>query len=254
LKVEYSEKRRKSKCSIYKLSWDKSSFLAKFDLFTRSIDQSAELVCSEDTLKRSDGYSALSSTYYSIAGTVAAKFRSLFHLRWSLLLLPATVPLFLLTWLPLGGWCYFRMLPLSDKALACAGGYDNFSADKCDVRQSILQKRKKLGAAVNCIFVGLKKPNISHHTKAFLYLGLASAKLTSGDKLFAEESLKWSLGLVGVVQEYNKNQAIRIYKKAAELAGKLDSFIPAPVTLRRRAKELAENIDAKDQLLKMGVS
>jgi len=237
--------------SVYDLSWSKNSFLAKFDLFTRSIDETALLIDSADTLKRSDGYSALSSTYYSIAGTAAAKLRSLFCFRWSLLLLPFSLPLFFLTWLPLGVWCYFRMLPLSDKALACAGGYANFSADKCDIRQSILRKRHQYLLAAACIFRGLVKEGVLPHTRALLYVGLADAHLHFKDYQLAQSNVKSALKNIGEVEVYDPRQAIRIYKSCAQIADTLGMTAPNGNTLFRRARKLAESLNAKDQLLKI---
>ncbi len=239
--------------SVYDLSWSKDSFWAKFDLFTRSIDESALLIDSADTLKRSDGYSALSSTYYSIAGTTAAKLGSLFRIRWSLLLLPLSLPLFFLTWLPLGAWCYFRMLPLSDKALACAGGYDNFSADKCDIRQSILRKRRRYVSAAACISRGLAKEGVLPHTRALLCVGLADVYLYVKDYQLVQSNVKSALKNIREIEGYDPRQAIRIYKGCAQIADTLGMAAPNGNTLRRRARELAESLNAKDQLLKMGL-
>ncbi len=240
--------------SVYDLSWNKNSFLNKFDLFTKAIDDNAQLVCSMHAIKRSDGYSALSSVYYSIAGSTFAKLKSLLKPCWRLIFLPVSFSLFLITWLPLGVWCYFRMLPLSNKALYYAGGYDNFSADKCDVRQSILRKRGLFYEAEHCIWKGLSKKESSLHTKALLFLGLSYLYMRVGEVRSAEEYTRSALKFIKEIKEYDPRQAIRVYKGCAQIADVLGMVAPNGNTLRRQAKELAESIGAKDQSLKMEVS
>jgi|GEM_PF-1403522 len=236
---------------VYERSWYKDSFWSKFTLLLDSHKNVAHLTSSDDTMERSDGYSSLSSTYYSIAGTAFSYIRYFYKPVWLLPVFPLRVVL----WGLLGAFCYWRMLPLSDKALACAGGYRNFSADKCDVRQSVLRKRGRFEDAAICCLNGQGKPDVSPHTRALLDLGLADAHIHLGNNNeYAERNVKRAVELVEEVKQYDKKQAIRIYKKAAELGEKIKLSVPAPETLRRQAKELAKEVGAKDQLLKMGAN
>ncbi len=58
--------------TIYDLSWARTSFVAKLILFMRSIFEQWRKINAIDVRVKAAGYSALSSTYYSIAGTAAA--------------------------------------------------------------------------------------------------------------------------------------------------------------------------------------
>ncbi len=237
--------------SAYQSSWYKDSFWDKSFLFMDSHDCVANQLSSKNTMENSDGYSFLSSSYYSIADTTAAKFKSLFKSSWALLVLPVTLPFFLVTWLPLGGWCYLRMLLLSNKSLKYAGGYHNFSADKCDIRQSILRRCGKFREAVSCIRIGLKKKDISLHTCALFYIGLAENYTRDLNEWnFSKKYIRKAALLAGGVEKYDVNQAIRIYKNCGKLMNKIreDGSL-----FLKKAKELAESNGVKDQLLKIGV-
>ena len=134
--------------TAYELSWRKTSLLAKMELLLGSEAAAARIKTrSKDPTTRADGYSALSSTHFSIAGTAAAQLKQWRRPWWLLLLLPMR----LLAWSILGGYCYLRMKPLSDAALENAGGYAGMTAAQCDVRQNILRKWRMWDEAEECI-------------------------------------------------------------------------------------------------------
>ncbi len=232
--------------SIYDLSWARTSFAAKLILFAKSIVKQRRKINSIDASVKAAGCSALSSTYYSIAGTAAAQREALQKQKWGFL----WTPLFLVTWMPLGAWCWWRMLPLSDRVVELIG-YDGMNADQCDIRQSILRRRGRLLQADGCIRYGLGK-NASIHTFGLLYVGSADICMRSGTRQETERLTRVALEYARRAEQTDARQAGRIYRQCAPIADWL--HLPSPLTaaeLYQKAEILAIATDARDQLLKM---
>ncbi len=235
---------------IYRLSWNKTSFFAKILLFMKSHNSVAVRLASTDPKERADGYSALSSTYHSIYGTVYAQLMAIFRPKWLVWLSPVRIALWCVTWLPLGAWCYLRALPLSNKIVRLIG-YDGMTADFCDIRQSILRRRGQYMEAFACIRIGLKKDSIKAHTRGLLHIGLAEIYKKYGNLPGAGIEICAAIDAAGEAEKENPRQAARIYRHCVKI---LDFFLGESFPgnqLRRRARALLQEVGAKDQLLKI---
>ena len=239
---------------IYDLSWNKSGFFAKLQLFFASIQRERKKMKSGIVRERIGGYSALSSTYYSIVGSTFAQFKTIFLPKRMVLLAPILVPIrltwFICSWFPLGAWCYYRMLPVSDKMLQIAGGYQNLSVSQCDIRQSILRKRERLSEAMTCIDSAFNK-KLSGHSFALLLVGKAGVlERQGGRENFSEIKglIYQAIEIAEKVEGDEPQQAIRIYRNCANLVKRIGED---GELLRKKAKQLAERVDAKDQLAKL---
>lgn len=231
---------------IYDLSWGETSFLAKLQLFFKSRKQEKEKIWSGDRQVQAGGYSALSSTYYSIVGTAFSQLKMAFR--------PKPVPVrfvaWFFTWFSLFAWCYWRMLPLSNRVVKLIG-YDGMSADQCDIRQSILRRRGKYDEAKKCIRVALAKNQTKAHTRGLLRAGLAAIYLHVNNWRDARLQVHLAITEVVLVERQDLRQAARIYRQCADIIDIVepDSFFGKD--LRRIAQEFAQAADAKDQLLKL---
>lgn len=233
--------------SIYDLSWGETSFLAKLQLFFKSRKQEKEKIRSGDRQVQAQGCSALSSTYYSIVGTAFSQFRAALRPKW---LAPVQIAAWCLTWLPLAAWCYWRMLPLSNRIVELVG-YDGMSADECDVRQSVLRRRSQYNEAKKCIRAAFAKNPEKAHTRGLLRVGLAEIYRYEGDWRNAQTEATTAFAEATEAEKQDPRQAARIYRHCAQIAeqtGALPDFADA---LRRKARELAQKMDAQDQLLKL---
>jgi len=249
------------KKSISELSWGETSFVAKLRLFFVSIRRERTKIHSSDMRERASGYSALSSTYYSIAGTAFAQGRIIVN-AWRVS--PCRLEewfgpawLFIFTWLPLGAWCYWRSLPLSNKVVEIIG-YDGMSAAMCDVRQSILRKHRKLEEAFGCIDEGLKWcKEKDWHTVGLLHAGRAEIYRHKGERRLAKDAMNTAVACADRVSETNLGQAVRIYKQCAPVADWIGKDWIGPkdfltgVELRNLAGMLAQRANSKDQFLKI---
>lgn len=236
--------------SIYDLSWSKDSFIAKLILFVKSNINERKRIKSDNNIEKASGYSALSSTYYSIFGTAFAKFKVMFKFK-SLLFLPVKLPIFIFTWAPLLLWCNYRMLHLSNK-FALLINFEDTTSGECDIRQSILRRRGKYNEAESWIKLGLEKKDIEKHTIALLYIGLADIYKNWRDWRKTEEYVGKALEIAAQVEEINPNQAVRIYKHCANLTDWFEEGDPLPgKNLRKKAENLARRIGAKDQIVKI---
>src|SRR3989344_5857620 len=150
--------------SIYDLSWSETSFLAKLRLFFNSNQHEKKRIRSHDSCVRAEGYSALSSTYYSIVGTAFSQLKASLQPKW---LAPVRLAAWCFTWLPLATWCHWRMLHLSNHVVELIS-YEGMSADQCDVRQSILRRRGEYDEAKMCIFSALWRDVEKAHTRGLL--------------------------------------------------------------------------------------
>lgn len=234
--------------SIYDLSWGETSFLAKLQLFFKSRKQEKEKMRTSDRRVQAGGYSALSSTYYSIVGSAFSQLKAALRPRW---LAPVKVAMWCLTWLPLAVWCYWRMLPLSNRIVELVG-YDGMSADQCDVRQSVLHRRGKYDEAKKCIRIALAKNPEKAHTRGLLRVGLAEIYRHEGDWRNAETEVRAALAEAAEAEKQDPRQAARIYKHCADITDFVEQGDPIPGSqLRRKAQELAQATGARDQLLKL---
>ncbi|OHA82774.1 MAG: hypothetical protein A2937_02995 [Candidatus Yonathbacteria bacterium RIFCSPLOWO2_01_FULL_47_33b] len=234
--------------SIYDLSWNETSFLAKLQLFSKSRKQENKKMQSNDRQVRAEGYSALSSTYYSILGTAFSQLKAALRPK---LLAPVKVAAWCLSWLPLATYCYWRMLPLSNRIVEILG-YNSMSADQCDVRQSVLRRRGQYDEAKKCIRAALAKNPEKAHTRGLLHVGLAEIHWHEGDKRSARSEVYAALAEVEEAEKQDPGQAVRIYKHCADLFGQVGGNDRHPTAdLRRKAQELAQATGARDQLLKL---
>jgi len=76
--------------SIYDLSWSKTSFLAKLQLFFKSQKRERQKMQSDDRQVQAQGYSALSSAYYSIVGTAFSQLKATLRPKWLVWLCPGS--------------------------------------------------------------------------------------------------------------------------------------------------------------------
>lgn len=234
--------------SIYDLSWGETSFLAKLQLFFKSRQQEKQKMQSNDRQVQAGGYSALSSTYYSIVGTAFSQLKAALRPK---LLAPVKVAAWCLTWLPLAAYCYWRMLPLSNCIVELIG-YEGMSADQCDVRQSVLRRRGQYEEAKRCIQAALAKNPEKAHTRGLLRVGLAEIYRHEGDWRNAESEVRTALAEAVEAEKQDPRQAARIYKHCADITDFVEQGDPlSGGQLRRKAQELAQATGAHDQLLKL---
>lgn len=234
--------------SIYDLSWSETSFLAKLQLFFKSRKREKEKMQSSDAWVQAGGCSALSSTYYSIVGTAFSQLKMALRPK---LLAPVKVAAWCLTWLPLAAYCYWRMLPLSNRIVELIG-YDSMSADQCDVRQSVLRRRGQYKEAKKCIRAALAKNPEKAHTRGLLRVGLAEIYRHEGDRQSAEAEVRTALTEAAEAEKQDPRQAARIYKHCADITDFVEQGDPISGSqLRRKAQELAQATGARDQLLKL---
>jgi len=203
--------------SIYHLSWNEKTFLAKVKLFFASRKREKEKMLSSEPKKQADGYSALSSTYYSIVGTAGVHLKKIVEKWWCY---PLIIP-WCFTWGPLAWWCYWKMLPLSDRVFVLLGGYDNMSPVQCDIRQSILLRRGSYyhKEAKRCIKAAFEKNPKVPHTRGLLHVGLAYIYTRAGNWPRADEEICLAEKEAGYARSEGEYlQAVRIYRKCAEIA------------------------------------
>jgi tetratricopeptide (TPR) repeat protein len=237
--------------SIYDLSWGETSFLAKLQLFLKSQKQEKEKMQSNDRQVQAQGYSALSSTYYSIVGTAFSQLKATLRPKWLMWLAPFRIMLWGFTWLPLTAWCYWQMLSLSNRMVELIG-YEGMSADQCDVRQSVLRRRGQYEEAKRCIQAALAKNPEKAHTRGLLRVGLAEIYRHEGDWSNAETEVKNALAEAEKAEKQDPRQAARIYRHCADITDFVEQGDPIPASqLRRKAQELAHSAGAQDQLLKL---
>lgn len=234
--------------SIYDLSWGETSFLAKLQLFFKSRQENMEKMRSSDRQVQAGGYSALSSTYYTIVGTAFAQLKAALRPK---LLAPVKVTAWCLTWLPLAAFCYWRMLPLSNRSVELIG-YDGMSADLCDVHQSVLRRRGQYEEAKRCIQAALAKNPEKAHTRGLLRVGLAEIYRHEGDWRNAEAEVQVALTEAAEAEKQDPRQAARIYKNCARLFEAYEGIgAMYKAQLHYKAQELAQATGACDQLLKL---
>lgn len=233
--------------SIYDLSWNETSFLSKLQLFLKSRKQNGEKILSDDCCAQAEGYSALSSTYYSIVGTAFSQLKAGFQQK---LIAPVRIVAWCITWLPLSVWCYWRMLLLSNRVVDLVG-YKNMTADQCDIRQSILRRRGQYKEAEKCICIALVKNPLKAHTRGLLRVGLAEIYQKWGLLQNAREQGLAAIRAAEETEGQDPRQAARIYRNCANLFEIGGNGNYSATDLRRKAQELAKSINASDQILKL---
>lgn len=237
--------------SIYDLSWDSDSFLAKMRLFFQSQKTERLKMSSSSIVVQAEGYSALSSTYYSIVGTTGAKLRTSIGSWFA----PIKIPLWCFTWAPLAIWCAIRMLPLSNRVVALIG-YNGMSADQCDIRQSILRFFGRFDEAEICIKKALKKDIKEIHTRGLLHAGLAQVYMRKGLDYIVEDHMLVATSSAQMIEINIPRQASRIYRQCAQIADYLKVKNPerqySGDFFLKKARMLAEQVGSKDQILKTG--
>lgn len=233
--------------SIYGLSWNETSFLSKLQLFLKSRKQDGKKILSNDCCAQAEGYSALSSTYYSIVGTAFSQLKAGLQQK---LIAPVKIAAWCTTWLPLSVWCYWRMLPLSNQVVDLVG-YNNMTADQCDVRQSILRRRGQYKEAEKCISIALGKNPGKAHTRGLLHVGLAEIYQKWGLLQNAREQVLAAIMVAEDTGGQDPRQAARIYRHCANLFEIGGNGSYSATDLRRKAQELAKATNASDQILKL---
>ncbi len=238
--------------TVYDLSWNETSFLAKLQLFFKSNKQERRKIQSRDLQVQAEGYSALSSTYYSIVGTAYAQLKVVSQPKLTILL---HVVAYCFTWLPLAVWCYWRMLTLSNHVVTLIG-YEGMNADQCDVRQSILRRRGQYDEAKKCIHATFIKHVEKAHTRGLLHVGLAEIYRHECAWRKAQVEVLSALTEAEKTESQDPRQAMRIYRSCADLTDYFGNFMyqgnmTSGDKLRSKAQALAEETGAQDQLLKL---
>ena len=238
---------------IYDLSWSKTSFFSKLQLFFNSQQNEKKKMQSGDRKVQAEACTALSSTYYSIAGTGFSQLKAIFKKR-LIWLAPLRILLWCFTWLPLSLWCYWQMLPLSNRVFELVG-YEGMSADQCDVRQSILRRRGQYKEAKHCIQAALAKNPEKAHTRGLLRIGLAEVYKHEGDLEGVKSEIKIIIDEAKISEKQDPRQTARIYRHCANLLDFIEKGKPGSSVLgnelRLKAEEIARSVGAEDQILKL---
>lgn len=228
--------------TISELAWNEISLQAKAFQLWRSWRKCRKAQRSPFGPDHANGYSALSSDAYGIAGTARAQLKNLWKARdiWGLIV--KVVP-----WGLLGLLCYVLMQKASNQVLKRLG-YSGMSADQCVVRQSILRKTRKYAKAEECIHHGLRK-NPSRTSEGLLRCGLAEIYLRKDRKEQAYELADDAAMIAEQVRVTNPHQAARIYAGAADIFDELRRPDKS-AKYRRQVKSLTALTGAKDTDLK----
>ncbi len=251
--------------SIYKLSWNHDSAISRLKLFF-SQKKNRKALRSKDAKERSAAYIALASTYITIAGSAFASFKA--GLR-----SPIAFAKFVLSspiWVPLGFWCRMRALDFAWKGVDLVGT-EKASPEAIDILQSVLRSYRRFKSAKAYINDAFRyHSEITPHTKALLLIGKVDCALHLSDEHWLGESLTEEAYEIGkVVEKYDPQQAVRIYRNCSKLFGRLsydccnhksyedmhlcEKWAKLQVESAQLASKLAHTLDAKDQILKMGV-
>lgn len=229
--------------STHELSWNKTSFSDKLRLFFESRGEEKEKIRSISLMIKAEGYSNLSSTYYSIAGTAFFQLKAILK-SGKLVFVLFQIIIWSLTWLPLAAWCYWRMIPLSNRVVTLIG-YDKMSADQCDIRQSILRRRGRIVEAKSCIEYALRKTVVKAYTRGLLRVALADIFKKEEEFEKAKKEVEKAITEAKKAEKKYPQQATRIYRSAAIILGKEEGK-----DFLKKAKILANEANAEDQILK----
>jgi len=215
---------------------------------------------------------ALASTCYSICGSALAELKSLKGFLKSPSLLSKLFSIFgfvwfAIAWLPLVTVCYSIMAIISS-TLAIRDCSKFMTSEECDILQSILRKRGDYGEAFMCVMDGLNNltgEDRQLHTRSLLLLGKAECQYFFLEKKIVDDPelneygkyqlipimIAEALKDIKRIEKNQQHQAIRIYRQAADLYGRIYKDTEEECILRAKAKSLAEKIGAKDQLMKV---
>ena len=153
-------------------------------------------------------------------------------------------------WGWLGAWCWWRMLPHSNRVVELIG-YDGMTATMCDNRQSILRARGRWEEALFCCTAGLSKKVTDSHTRGLLLVGRADVFFRHGKIEAAKCDVAIALHGVEFAEKSDPNQASRIYRDCARLVQELGMLAPDYHELMQKAMELAKQTGSRDQELKI---
>jgi hypothetical protein len=236
--------------STYHQHWNETGFGTKLNLLLASYRTHRLAMPHRPFRQSANAYSALSSTCHSIVGTAGAAIKS--HLTFG----PGVfrLPFDFITWVPLGAWCYLRMLKYSNEMVFRAGGYKHLTADQCDIRQSILRLRGWMPEAERCIKEGLAKDPRGHTLGQLLIGKAACLERRNEGESGRDEQLVIAMtikSIASTIREQNPQQAIRLYRGIADILARIDGYSYEALSARVSAYELATSIGAKDQLAKL---
>ncbi|MEK7176687.1 MAG: hypothetical protein AAB719_00085 [Patescibacteria group bacterium] len=211
---------------------------------------------STDRWVRAKGYSALSSTYYSIYRTALAQLKAAFQSGWRA---PARTVAWCFTWLPLAVVCYSRALPCSNRAVKLMGGYGKMTAGMCNIRQSVLRSHFKYAEAKRCITEALNKRLVEAHTRGHLHVGRADIYWHEGSRFSGRcrrrnlviREVQAAINAAKEAEKEEPRQAARIFWHSARFLDRISKNKTEVNQLRERARLLAEKTGAKDQSFKM---
>ena len=142
------------------------------------------------------------------------------------------------------------MLPISNRVVELIG-YEDMSADQCDIHQSILRFCGWYHEAKKCIYVALAKKPEKAHTRGLLHVGLAKIYQHEGRWRNAEAEVFAARIAAREAEKQDARQAARIYRHCADIMDFVEQGNPISGSeLRRKAYELAQAAGAQDQLLK----
>jgi len=238
--------------TIYDLTWRETSFLSKLRLFFAAISKHRKDRKSSELTLRAASFSAVSSTYYSIAATARAHLdeakacENISGLFW--------LALWGLTWAPLGGWCHLRMRSFSDMTYHMLG-YTGMTADQLDIRQSILVALGGYKDALECIEKAMLKNGVKAHTRGLLFVGKAHIAYNLYDFALAREAVASAARLAHIAMTAGQiNQAARIYRKCADILDAVSGSDEDPrvIEWRNLAQILARQSGSSDQIMKQG--
>lgn len=194
--------------SAYDLAWKHTSLRSKLLLIEKSRDLEFWKIVSDNVAAQAQGHSALSSTYYSVAGTGVSKLLSYRNQGFKTFFL---ISCWLLSWFPLVITSLILMKKHSDKVEDLLG--KDMSADQCDVRQSILFRLRKYDKAIEIGLLGLSKMPLSTHTEGLLHSVLAKGYIRKKETYpEALNSIYVALKKASETEAQQPLQASRIYK------------------------------------------
>lgn len=235
--------------TIHDLRWRKTSFLAKIQLFYKSRLVEEEKLRSTDRFEQAVGYSNRSEVYCHIGNSAIANFWSAFSPWWLVWLAPFRLLAWGITWLPLGAWCYYHMLPLSDKALALRGE-SGMSAEMFQIRQCILRSRRKYAEAKTCIECGLSRHPQKASMRGLLHAGLADIYLHEDNWQKAYEEEQAALNAAHQCEAGDPLLAAQIYRQCADvMLGMEEGDVHEYNRLCKKARRLAERAQVLGNVL-----
>lgn len=259
--------------SAYELAWDETSLPSKLVFIGKKIRENASRMRSPELQTKTFGYVSLASAFYTVAGTAGKKLKA--AVKPVRVLSIFLLPLWFVTWLPLGLLCHLIALLLVRSVLkrivydpqnsphTGVFGCDVLSADQYDICQSILLRRfisreQNYRRAEACIRAGLDKPSMAAHTRGLLHIGMARVYCYKADWWDAEKEIAKALSAAKEAAEKDPRQASRVYRGVADMTRRIDKVFKRTGpgreeqlrNLLSRAHALAASVGAKDQILK----